>query len=98
MAQTMTPALVAGDDAGDPQIDHTADDPVPVPASDPVAVPDPEKVPALALSVMGSLVSLFEQLGSVVPMAHSLNRSLVAARTQFDQLVFHSTPPADQPK
>ena len=107
MARTLTPAQVAGGfgpvDPG-PQPDHTADDPVPAvdpaPAVDPVAVPDPpdpERVAPLTLGVMGSLVSLFEQLGGILPMAHSLSRTVSQARIQFDQLVFHSTPPADQP-
>ena len=100
MARTLTPAQVAGDMPVDPgpQPDHTADDPAP--AVDPVVVsdpPDPERVAPLTLGVMGSLVSLFEQLGGILPMAHSLSRTVSQARIQFDQLVFHSTPPADQP-
>ena len=62
-----------------------------------VLPPDPERVAPLTLSVMGGLVALLERLPDVVPMAHSLSRSIATIRTQFDQLVFHSTPPADQP-
>ena len=101
MARTLTPAQVAGD-AQEPQPDHTADDQAPeadpiVDPGPPPALPDPERVAPLTLGVMGSLVSLFEQLGGILPMAHSLSRTVSQARIQFDQLVFHSTPPADQP-
>ena len=57
---------------------------------------DPERIPPLALSVMGSIVSLFEQLTDQ-PMGHTLAGRVVALRRNYDLLVFHSKTPEPKP-
>ena len=85
------------DDKLAPQPDHTPDEHLPplapIVAPDP---PDPERVPAMALGVMGDLVALFEQLTDQ-PMGHTLSGRVVALRRNYDLLVFHSKLPEPKP-
>ncbi len=87
MAQTMTPARQAKADAA--QAAAAAEPEVPE-----VPQPDPAKAGALLLDALGQTVALIESIQGSAPMLHGLATRVAALRKTFDQVVFHSSPPA----